>query len=102
MNDAGRIVITAFISPFIADREMARGIIGSDQFREVFVSTALEVCQSRDPKGLYVKARAGRVPEFIRISSPYEAPGNPDLVIDMGHLEVGDALLQLAKLVRRG
>ena len=101
MNDAGLIVITAFISPFIADREMARGIIGSDQFREVFVSTALEVCESRDPKGLYVKARDGRVPEFTGISSPYEAPGSPDLAVDMGHLEVGNAVLQLAKLVRR-
>lgn len=98
MNDAGLIVITAFISPFISDREMARQIIGPDFFREVFVSTALEVCESRDPKGLYGKARAGQVPEFTGISSPYEPPSNPDLVVDMGELEVGSAVLKIIEL----
>lgn len=100
MNDAGLIVITAFISPFIADREMARQIIGPDFFREVFVSTSLEVCESRDPKGLYGKARAGQVPDFTGISSPYEAPSNPDLVIDTGRLDVENAILQLTRMVR--
>jgi adenylyl-sulfate kinase len=100
MNDAGLIVITAFISPFVADREIAREIIDPINFREVFVSTALEVCESRDPKGLYGKARAGQVPEFTGISSPYEAPSNPDLVIDMGQLALESAVLQLISLVR--
>lgn len=65
---------------------MARQIISPDKFREVFVSTTLEVYESRDPKGLYGKARSGRIPEFTGISSPYEVPSNPDLEIDMGDL----------------
>jgi adenylyl-sulfate kinase len=101
MNDAGLIVITAFISPFVVDREMARQIIGADSFREVFVSTTLEVCESRDPKGLYGKARSGRIPEFTGISSPYEVPSNPDLEIDLGRFGVENALLQLIKMVRQ-
>ncbi len=101
MNDAGMIVITAFISPFIVDREMARQIIGQDCFREVFVSTALDVCEGRDPKGLYGKARAGQVPDFTGILSPYEAPKNPDLVIDTDHVAVENAVLLLTKLIKK-
>lgn len=98
MNDAGLIVITAFISPFISDREMARQIIGPDLFREVFVSTALEVCESRDPKGLYGKAREGKVAEFTGISSPYEELELPDLVIDTAQLSLDQAVSQLMSL----
>jgi adenylylsulfate kinase len=101
MNDAGMIVITAFISPFVVDRKMARQIIGQDCFREVYVSTALEVCESRDPKGLYGKARAGQVPEFTGISSPYEAPKNPDLVIDTDRVTVENSVFLLTKLISR-
>lgn len=101
MNDAGIIVITAFISPFVVDREMARQIIGQDCFREVFVNTALDVCESRDPKGLYGKARAGQVSEFTGISSPYEAPKEPDLVIDTDCITVDNAVLLLTKLIIR-
>jgi adenylyl-sulfate kinase len=82
MNDAGLIVITAFISPLRSDREMAKGIIGVDQYREIFVSTAIEICESRDPKGLYQKARAGIVRDFTGISAPYEIPLNPSLTLD--------------------
>ena len=81
MNDAGLIVITAFISPLRSDRQMARDIIGGD-FREVYVSTRIDVCESRDPKGLYAKARAGLVSDFTGVSAPYEAPEKPDLAID--------------------
>ena len=81
MNDAGLIVITAFISPLRSDRLMARKIIGED-FREVYVSTQIDVCESRDPKGLYAKARAGLVADFTGVSAPYEAPEKPDLAID--------------------
>jgi adenylyl-sulfate kinase len=81
MNDAGLIVITAFISPLRADRQMARAIIGED-FKEVYVSTSIDVCESRDPKGLYAKARAGQVTNFTGISAPYELPASPDLTID--------------------
>lgn len=100
MNDAGLIVICALISPLAADREMARQIIGQDCFREVFLSTSLAVCEFRDPKGLYSKARAGQVPEFTGISSPYETPCNPHLIIDTGCLDLESAVLQLIRLVR--
>ena len=82
MNDAGLIVLTSFISPFIRDRQNARDIIGSDNFVEVYVSTPLEECERRDVKGLYKKARSGDIPNFSGISSPYEKPEEPDIVID--------------------
>jgi adenylylsulfate kinase len=81
MNDAGLIVITAFISPLRSDREMAKNIIGQ-AYREIFVSTAIEVCESRDPKGLYKKARQGLVKDFTGVSAPYEMPINPSLTLD--------------------
>lgn len=81
MMDAGLIVLTAFISPFKREREMARQLIGKENFIEVFVDTPIEVCEKRDPKGLYKKAREGMLPNFSGISSPYEAPENPDLRI---------------------
>lgn len=79
MNEAGVTVIVALISPFRVDRAMARSTIGSDRFIEVFVDAPLDICESRDPKGLYAKARHGQVPEFTGVSSPYEPPDNPDL-----------------------
>lgn len=82
MNDAGLIVLTAFISPYASDRAKAREIIGSDNFIEVYVSTPLEECERRDIKGLYKKARDGKIPNFTGISSPYEAPVNPEIVVD--------------------
>lgn len=98
MNDAGLIVITAFISPYRADRAAAHAIIGSNSFREVFVSTSLSVCESRDPKGLYIKARKGQVAEFTGISSPYEGPEFPDLVIDTAQLTLDQAVKRLISL----
>ena len=88
MNDAGLIVITAFISPLRADRQMAKAIIGED-FKEIYVSTSIEVCESRDPKGLYARARAGQIRNFTGISAPYEPPTSTDLTIDtsLGLLE---------------
>jgi adenylylsulfate kinase len=82
MNDAGLIVITAFISPYREDREVARRIIGTEKFLEVHVSTPLTVCEERDPKGIYKRARAGKIPEFTGISSPYEPPSDPVLSLD--------------------
>ena len=99
MNDAGLIVITAFISPCRADRAAARAIIGPDWFREVYVSTSLAVCESRDPKGLYGKARAGKVAEFTGISSPYEPPESPALVIDTAQLALDQAVSRLISLL---
>lgn len=98
MNDAGLIVITAFISPYREDRALARAIIGSDCFREVYVSTPLSVCESRDPKGLYIKARKGEVTDFTGVSSPYEEPEFPDMLIDTEKLSSDQAVSQLISL----
>lgn len=80
--DAGLIVITAFISPFHRDRALARDVIGSVEFVEVFIDTSLEECERRDPKGLYGRARAGEIKNFTGIDSAYEAPANPDISIN--------------------
>jgi len=88
MNDAGLIVVCAFISPLRADRDMARQIIGDDNFVEVHVSTPRTVCEERDPKGLYKKARAGLIPEFTGVSAPYEAPLLPTLALDTAALSL--------------
>lgn len=80
--DAGLIVITAFISPFRADRDMVRALVAPDEFIEVFVRAPLSVCESRDPKGLYKKARAGAIKQFTGIDSPYEEPARPELTLD--------------------
>jgi adenylylsulfate kinase len=98
MNDAGLIVIAACISPCLADRASARQIIGPDIFREVHVSTSLAVCESRDPKGLYIKARNGQVAEFTGISSPYEASDFPDLTIDTAQASFEQSVAQLVAL----
>jgi bifunctional enzyme CysN/CysC len=79
MNEAGLVVITAFISPYEADRNQAREIIGAERFLEIHVDTPLDVCESRDPKGLYAKARAGEIKSFTGISAPYEPPRAPAL-----------------------
>lgn len=79
---AGVIVLTAFISPYRADRQKARDIAGPGRFIEVYVKCPVEVCEQRDVKGLYKKARAGQIPEFTGISAPYEEPVEPELVID--------------------
>jgi bifunctional enzyme CysN/CysC len=83
-NDAGLFVITAFISPYREDRNAAREIIGSARFVEVYLSAGVDVCERRDPKGLYAKARAGQIAEFTGVSAPYEPPLTPELTIDTG------------------
>ena len=82
MVDAGLVVITAFISPFRADRDAARALFEDGEFVEVFADAPLEECEKRDPKGLYKKARAGEIKEFTGIDSPYEAPANAEVVIN--------------------
>ena len=89
MNDAGLIVLVAFISPYARDREHAKKIIG-ESFREVYVSTSLEECERRDVKGLYKKARDGKIPNFTGISSPYEVPLHPDMQVDTAARDVAD------------
>ena len=80
--DAGMIVLTAFISPYRADREKARKLVANGDFIEVYCRCAIETCEQRDVKGLYRKARAGEIPEFTGISAPYEEPLQPELIID--------------------
>lgn len=82
MNESGLIVLTAFISPYRLDRRNAKEIIGEDSFVEVYVSTPLEECEKRDVKGLYQKARAGKIPNFTGITSQYEEPEHPDIIVD--------------------
>lgn len=82
MNDAGLIVLTSFISPFVRDRRSAREVIGEENFVEIYVATPLEECEKRDVKGLYQRARKGEIPNFSGISSPYEAPEKPEIVVD--------------------
>lgn len=97
--DAGLIVGTAFISPFREDRAQARELAG-DNFIEVFVDTPLEVCEQRDPKGLYKKARAGDIPNFTGISSPYEAPESPDIHLKTAELSIETAADQVVEALR--
>lgn len=86
LADAGVVVLTAFISPFRNERALVRRIIGSKRFFEVYVKCPLKICEKRDVKGLYAKARAGKIPSFTGIDSPYEVPANPDLIIDSSRL----------------
>jgi len=86
MTDAGLIVLVSFISPYRAERELARGLFANGEFLEVFVDTPIEDCERRDPKGLYAQARAGKLPNFTGIDAPYEAPEHPDI-----HLRTGQA-----------
>ena len=101
--EAGIIVLTAFISPFRADRERVRGMVEHGDFVEIYCNSSLEICESRDVKGMYKKARAGQISEFTGISSPYEVPEKPELVVDTGVLEL-DVCVQkvLGGLDRRG
>lgn len=82
MNNAGLIVITAFISPYREDRELAKQIIGAENFVEIYVNTPMETCEARDPKGMYKRARAGDISGFTGVSAPYEPPAFPDLTVD--------------------
>jgi len=99
MMDAGLIVITAFISPFRQEREMARELIGEDRFVEIYVNTPLAICEQRDVKGLYKKAREGLIPNMTGINSPYEAPDHPTFVADTHNTTKEALLAELTKLV---
>ncbi len=90
--DAGMVVLTAFISPFRTDRDRVRNLVGDGEFIEIFVDCPLEICEQRDVKGLYKKARAGEIPDFTGISSPFEAPLNAELVINTHNVSETDAV----------
>lgn len=95
MNRAGLTVICALISPLIEDRHMAREIIGTGRFVEVHVAASLEVCELRDPKGLYRRARAGALADFTGVSAPYEAPTAAELVVDTALMGIDEAVAQV-------
>ena len=101
--DAGVVVLTAFVSPFKADRERARGLVAAGDFVEIHCAAGLAVCEQRDTKGLYAKARAGEIKEFTGISSPYEAPEAPELKVDTGSQSLEQSVEQvLAYLSAQG
>ena len=93
--DSGLIVMTAFISPFRADRDLVRGLVGDGEFIEVFVHAPLNILEKRDPKGLYKKARSGEISNFTGIDSPYENPENPEVFIDTSKLSIEDSVKTL-------
>ena len=101
-TDVGAIVFSSFISPYRADRDSVRAIMGEGDFVETYVDASLETCESRDAKGLYKKARAGEIPEFTGISAPYEEPEKPELVIDSNDQTVDESVDVLIDYLRKG
>ena len=99
MCDAGLIVITAFISPFSLEREMARSLFEKNDFKEIYISTPLKVAEKRDPKGLYKKARQGKIPNFTGIDSIYEKPINPELEIDTSKVSLSKAVKKILNII---
>jgi len=94
-TETGVIVFTSFISPYRADRDAARSLFDGGDFIEVHLDASVETCETRDPKGLYKKARAGEIPEFTGVSAPYEPPENPELVLDTGSLSVDQSVSRI-------
>lgn len=97
--DAGFIVSTAFISPYQADRDLVRQLCG-DRFIEIFVDCPVDVCAQRDPKGLYQKAKEGKIPEFTGISAPYEAPANPEILLQTATHSIEECVTQITAYLR--
>ncbi|MDP7380512.1 MAG: adenylyl-sulfate kinase, partial [Alphaproteobacteria bacterium] len=100
MVEAGLITLVSFISPFRSERQLARDLLDADAFFEVFVDASLAVCEARDPKGLYKKARAGEIPNFTGVNSPYEPPLSPDLRLAAGDRKVDDLADQVIDMLR--
>ncbi|MBP6335135.1 MAG: adenylyl-sulfate kinase [Bacteroidia bacterium] len=98
-SEAGLITLTAFISPFLVDRDLVRSLLEPGEFVEVFVNTPLEICEARDPNGLYSKARKGIIQNFTGIDSPYEPPVNPELTIDTVNFSVNECVQQIVEYI---
>lgn len=92
MLDAGLVVLAAFVSPYIEDRENVRSIVGKDNFFEIFVNTPIEECERRDVKGLYAKARTGEIENFTGVNAPYEAPINANIEINTSNISVNESV----------
>ena len=99
--EAGIIVLTAFISPYRADRDRVRTMCAQGDFVEIYCDTALEVCEGRDVKGLYKKARAGLIPDFTGVSAPYEAPIDSELVVNTGEEEISESVFDVMNFLVR-
>lgn len=97
--DAGVVVLAAFISPYIEDRDRVRALFEPGEFIEVYLKCDLKICESRDPKGLYRKARAGELPLFTGIDSPYQEPDHPELVIDTGALSIAESVGKVVRFI---
>lgn len=93
--DAGVLTLSAFISPYLADREQVRNLVQADEFIEVYVQASLAACEKRDPKGLYKKARAGEIKQFTGIDAPYEEPKNAEIVLDTDTLDVTESVAKI-------
>ena len=98
---AGFVVLTEFISPYQTDRERARDVVGNDQFYEIYVSASLDVCEGRDPKGLYSRARADEISDFTGISAPYEPPEACEVEVNTGKLDVSESMEKLVEYVEK-
>ncbi len=98
--DSGLIILATFVSPFIKDRQMVRELLGEDEFVEIFVNTPIEICEQRDPKSLYKKARAGEIKGFTGIDSPYEAPVNPEIDLKTAEQSLEDSAKQVVEYLR--
>ena len=99
--DAGLVVVTAFISPFSKDRDMVRNMAMKGQFVEVYIDAPLSVCEQRDPKGLYKKARSGEIKDFTGIDSPYEVPSNSELHIINDGISISEAAMQVVDYLKK-
>ena len=99
MLDAGLVVIGAFISPYAEERELARKTVGADRFTEVYINCPLHVCEQRDTKGLYAKARQGLIPDFTGVSAPYEVPAEPNVEVKTAEESIEDSLHKLIGFV---
>jgi len=99
MVDSGLIVLAAFISPFKTERELARSLVGKNEFIEVFMDTSLEIAENRDPKGLYKKVRAGKISNFTGIDSPYEAPEKPEIHLVANSSSIEEMANQVVKKI---
>jgi adenylylsulfate kinase len=99
--DSGSIVLTAFISPFIKDRQFVRNLVEKNEFIEIFIDTPLEICEQRDPKGLYKKARRNEIKNFTGLSSPYEAPLHSDIHVETDKMSITESVHKIITYLRK-
>ncbi|MGE7600021.1 adenylyl-sulfate kinase [Lysinibacillus fusiformis] len=97
--ESGQIVLTAFISPYREDRQVVRALVEDGEFIEVFVKCSIEICEKRDPKGLYIKARKAEIANFTGVSAPYEEPENPEIILDTEHHTIEECVKQLTSIL---